>query len=144
MRLFRPVRVALVLLALVILWASAHAAKDSWCIRKLDTPIFGEGDLRGQPDRIISKLGRPAKRLRMRAGSLLSIEALRRLFNSADLRRLGNRELNILLWDKTCLGSTLWRFAVITDGESYRILAVGGESSYQAPVYLGGGSVAQP
>jgi hypothetical protein len=128
-----------VLLAAVL--AGGYWGRDEWCVRQLPTPVFEDGDLRGRPDRIIDKLGSPAATLSLAASSLSGDKSMRDLFRLDTIVALADRQVKVLLWEKTCLGSTIWRFAVVTDAESGQILTVGGESSYYAPIYLGGGAV---
>lgn len=116
-----------------------YLARTEWCIRQLDIPIFQDGDLAGGTDRIIAKLGEPAKRLRLKTNSPERNDLLLKFFWRGDRARLDGREVDFLLWQQRCLGSTIWQFAVATDAASGKILAVGGDASFYSPVYLGGG-----
>jgi hypothetical protein len=131
-------KIIVVVLAAALLTGSSLLTKTYWCSKQLDTPIFRDGDLKGKPDRIIARIGHPARRLRMSKSSILTDRSFRDLFLSADLAQLKINNTEILIWEKDCLGSTIWRFAVMVDAESGIILAIGGESTYYAPVYFGG------
>ena len=125
----------------IILGSTFYVARIYWCEGQLDTPIFQDGDLSGNPYRVIAKLGSPLASSRAEAGALLNDDLLRELFLAADaarLAQLGDRQVKVLIWEQNCLGSTIWRFVVVVDPGSDTILAVGGESSFYAPVFLGG------
>jgi hypothetical protein len=133
-------RLLVALAALVISIVVGYLVRTEWCIRQLDIPIFKDGDLEGKPDRIVAKFGAPAQRLRLKANSPSRNDLLLRLFWREDRARLDGREIDLLIWEQRCLGSTIWQFAVATDAASGRILAAGGDSSfYHGPIYVGGG-----
>ena len=113
-----------------------YLTRTEWCIRQLDMPIFKDTNLVGEPDRIVAKLGKPARRLQLKPSSPARNDLFLRLFWREDRVRLGGREVDLLLWEQRCSGSTIWQFAVATDATSGRILAVGGDSSFYRPVYL--------
>lgn len=126
------------LLALPIVAVAGYATKVHWCSQKLQTPIFQKGELTGRVDPILAKLGEPWKTSSTSLGRLGEDESIRDLFLSSDLAHLNDRPVEVLAWEQNCLGSTIWRFAVIVEPESQVILAVGGESEFYAPVYFGG------
>ena len=128
-----------ILSVVAVLAVCSHVARTEWCSRQLDIPIFQDGDLTGNPDRIIAKLGKPAHRLRLKTSSPTRKDLLHRLFWRGDRVKLDGREVELLLWERRCLGSVIWQFAVATDPASGRILTVGGDSSFYSLIYLGGG-----
>lgn len=125
-------------LAIVLVGVSVYAARIYWCSRQLDTPIFQDGDLGGQVDTVLAKLGKPTIRIQTRGKFLAADESMRDLFLPSDLAKLRERPIEVLVWEQRCLGSTTRQFAVIVEPESRMILAVGGASSFYAPVYFGG------
>lgn len=131
-------RILVACLAILLVSITGHVARIHWCSRQLETPIFQEGDLAGRIDPVLTKLGNPTIRLQTKAESLAADESLRDLFLPSDLARLRERPIEVLVWEQRCLGSTIWRFAVIVEPESGRIWGVGGKSGFYAPVYLGG------
>jgi hypothetical protein len=125
-------------LAVFALGGIGYSARIHWCSQQLETPIFQDGDLTGQVDPVLKKLGEPSARFKTSARLLEKDESLHGLFLSSALIELNDRGLEVLIWQKNCLGSTIWRFGIIIEPESQTILAVGGESAFYAPVYLGG------
>jgi len=133
------IRTLLLLSALGLVWLGGHIGRQWWCAGQLKIPIFKDEELTGTSKAVVAKLGRPAQVVRGRAGSLFRQEPLRILFRSGDLKNLGGREVTLSIWHRECLGSTIWRFVVVTDARHDDILLVGGKASFYALVYFGGG-----
>ena len=126
------------LLALPALAVAGYAAKVHWCSQQLQTPIFLKGELTGKVAPVLAKLGEPSKRSSTSVGHLSKDKSIRYLFLPSDIAQLNDQPVEVLVWEQRCLGSTIWKFAVIVEPESQSILAVGGESEFYAPVYFGG------
>lgn len=126
-------------LVAVVVGAASFLGHGYWCASRLRLPIFEIGALSGNADSAMRTLGPPNSRSVVRSAALAPDPTLGRVFDMTRVVGLPDRDFELLLWKQECLGSVIWRFAILRDPVSGDIVLFGGEAKHHSPIYLGGG-----
>jgi hypothetical protein len=124
--------------ALGLCVAASYLGLRYLCVSNLEIPVFASGALAGDAREIYKALGEPEE-IRLASKSELSADrTLADLLPSEEVHRLPDATYRVLQWRKRCLRVVVWRFAVVAEQETWRIVLFGGESRFKVPLYLGG------